>query len=139
MTTEYNKMLIEKVFNEVMNGRNMGSIEKFIAPGYVNHGIPNAKTGPAGFREIIQQFLDAFPDMKITMENIIAEGDMVATCGYWTGTNEGSFMGAPASGKQVKCAYIDFWKIQNGMCTENWVQMDMVGVMMQTDAMAMPV
>ena len=138
MSTETNKKLIERVFNEAMNERNFGILDEIVAPGYVNYGIPNSKTGAAGLKAILQQFLDAFPDMKITIEHVIGEGNMVATSGYWTGTNKGSFMGAPASGKEVKVAYIDFWKIENGKCAENWVQMDMIGLMMQTGAMPMP-
>jgi steroid delta-isomerase-like uncharacterized protein len=138
MATEQNKKLIEKLFTDAMNGRKLNVIDEVIAPGFTNHGIPNAKTGPAGFKEIIQQFIDAFPDMKIKVETIIAENDYVATNGYWTGTNKGSFMGMPASNKQVKVAYVDFWKIQNGKAVENWVQMDMAGMMVQTGAMPAP-
>jgi predicted ester cyclase len=63
--------------------------------------------------------------MQITVESIVADGDEVATRGYWTGTNKGSFMGMPSTGKKVKVPYVDWWKIQNGKFTENWVQMDM--------------
>ena len=135
MTTDQNKKLIEKLFNEVMNGRNLDLVEQIIAPTFVNHGIPNAKTGPSGFKEIIQQFLDGYPDMRINLEHIVAEGDHVATRGYWTGANKGSFMGMPPTGKKVRVDFIDFWNIQNGKCVENWVQMDMVGMMMQTGTM----
>ena len=138
MSTETNKKLIEKVFNEAMNERNFDILDQIVAPGYVNHGIPNWKTGADGLKEILKQFLYAYPDMKITIKHVIGEDNMVTTSGYWNGTNKGSFMGAPASGKEVKIAYIDLWKIEDGKCAENWVQMDMIGLMMQTGAMPMP-
>ena len=138
MPAEENKKLIEKIFNEVINERNFDKLDQIFAPNYVNYGIPNSKPGPDGFKEILQQFLDAYPDMKITIEHLIAEGNMVATSGYWTGTNKGSFMGAAPSNKPVKVSYIDLWKIENSKCIENWVQMDMIGMMMQTGAMPMP-
>lgn len=131
MATDQNKKVIEKLFTEVMNGKKLNLIDEIIAPSYANHGIPNAKKGPAGFKEIIQQFFDAFPDMKVTRESTVAEGDIVATRGYWTGTNKGSFMGMPSTGKKVRVNYADFWKVQNGKCVENWVTMDMVGMMAQ--------
>src|SRR5258705_13075291 len=109
MTPDQNKKLIQQLFGEAMNGRNLALIDNIIAPGFVNHGIPDAKPGPEGFKAVIQQFFDAFPDMGINQEHIIAEGDIVATRGYWTGTNNGSFMGMPPTGKQVRVEYADFW------------------------------
>src|SRR5881396_3714992 len=106
MKTEENKQLVKKLFSEVMNDRKLSLIDQYISPAYVNHGIPNAKTGGAGFREIMQQFLDGFPDMKINIEHVIGEDNMVATRGYWTGTNKGSFMGNPPTNKTIRIDYI---------------------------------
>lgn len=135
MKTEENKQLVKKIFNEAFNARNMSIVDDLIDPFYVNRGIPNAKTGAAGLKEILQQFTDGFPDMKINVEHIIAEDNMVATRGYWTGTNKGSFMGVPPSNKQVRIEYIDVWKIENGKAVENWVQMDMASLMQQIGMM----
>ena len=135
MGTDSNKKIIEDLFSEVVNGQNLSATDKFIGPGYVNHGIPNAKTGPSGFKEIIQQFISAFPDLHVTQQQFIADGDTVAVRGYWTGTNKGSFIGAPASGRKVRVDYVDIWRIQNGKGVENWVQMDMLGVMQQIGVM----
>jgi steroid delta-isomerase-like uncharacterized protein len=131
MTTEQNKAIVKKLFEEGMNQRKLSMADEVIGNDFVNHGIPNAKKGPEGFREIIQQFLDAFPDMKINVEFIISEGDMVATKGTWTGTNKGSFMGMPVTNKKVNVGYADFWKLKNGKCIENWVEMDIAGLMQQ--------
>src|SRR5690349_18274546 len=108
MTTDQNKKVIERLFSEGMNGRKFNVVDEVIASSFVNHGMPGSKTGPSGFRGILQQFLDAFPDMNIKLENIIAEGDMVATRGYWTGTNQGSFMGMPSTGKKVRVEFVDY-------------------------------
>ncbi|HYV93557.1 MAG TPA: ester cyclase [Chitinophagales bacterium] len=138
MTPDQNKNLVQQMFTEVINGKNLDAAGKYIAPGFVNHGIPNATTGPDGFKEIVKQFTDGFPDMHVYQESLIAEGDTVVTRGYWTGTHKGNFMGIPGTGKQVRADYIDVWKIQNDKATENWVQMDMVGVMQQLGAMPAP-
>ena len=139
MTTDHNKKIIESLYNDAINRKNLPVIDLVISPDFVSHGIPNAKTGPEGFKEMIKRFSDAFPDRNITIENMIAEGDVVATRGYWTGTNKGEFMGLPASGKKVKVEYADFWKISEGMCIENWVQMDLAGLMVQEGAMSEPI
>jgi predicted ester cyclase len=75
--------------------------------------------------------MNAFPDMDINLENIIAEDNLVATRGYWTATHKGQFMGIDATGKKVNVRYIDFWKVENGKCVENWVQMDFLSLMQQ--------
>ena len=138
MTSDQNKKLILQLFGEAMNGRNLALIDNLIAPGFINHGIPDAKPGPEGFKATIQQFFDAFPDMGIDVEQIIAEGDLVATRGYWTGTNKGSFMGMPPTNRKVRVDYADFWKIENDQCIENWVQMDIASVMQQLGGMSAP-
>jgi steroid delta-isomerase-like uncharacterized protein len=125
MATEQNKKIIQRLFKEVMNEQKFNLIDEFISNSFINHGLPNSKPGQAGFREILQMMTKAFPDMKVTAEQYVAEGDSVATRGYWTGTHNSDFMNFPATGKKVKVAYVDFWKITNGKITENWVQMDM--------------
>jgi steroid delta-isomerase-like uncharacterized protein len=131
MSAEQNKTVIKKLFEQGMNERKFEMLKDIIGPDFINHGIPNANRGPEGFKEVLGQFLTGYPDMKINLENIIADGDMVATRGYWTGTNNGSFMGIPATGKKVKVDFIDVWKMLEGKCQENWVQMDMMGLMQQ--------
>lgn len=131
MITDQNKKLIEQMFNEVMNGKDLSKVSKYIAPDFIHRGIPNAKGGPEGFTEVLQQFFSAFPDMRINVEHLLGDGDMVATRGHWTGTNKGSFMGMPATGKQVRVEFIDVWKLKDGMCVANWVQMDNAGMMQQ--------
>ena len=131
MSTEKNKKVVEKLFAEGLSGKNLDVIDELIAPKFVNHGIPDAKPGPAGFKEVVKQFLTGFPDMKINAKQVVAEGDSVATMGYWTGTHKGTFMGIPATNKTVQVSYIDWWTVENGKCTENWVQMDMPAMMAQ--------
>ena len=76
-------------------------------------------------------FLTAFPDFHVTLEDVIAEGDKVASRGVWRGTHQGNFMGIPATGKSVAVSYSDIWRFENGKAVENWVQMDMLGLMQQ--------
>ena len=131
MTTEQNKKIIQRLFNEGMTERKFQVFDELISDKFVNHGIPNAQTGPKGFLAIVQLFLQGFPDMKINILEIVAEGETVATRGYLSATHNGVFMGVNASGKKVRIDYIDFWKLENGKCMENWVQMDIAGVMQQ--------
>jgi len=136
--SDQKKKLIQQLFGEAMNRRSLALIPDIIAPDFALHGIPDSKPGPDGFKAIIQGFIEAFPDFTVNAEQIIAEGDTVATRGYWTGTNNGSFMGMPPTGKQIRVDYSDFWKIQNEKCIATWVQMDMAGLMRQLSEIAAP-
>lgn len=130
MTTAQNKKIVRRMFEEAMNQKNLSLVNELIADKYVNHDMPGA-TGPDGMRKIIETFFDGFPDMQIRLQEVIGEGNMVATRGEWTGTHKGSFMGIPATGKRVKINYIDMWRMEDGKGVENWVQMDIPGLMQQ--------
>ena len=129
------KAIIKKIFEEVLNNNNLSAADEILHPEYTNYSIPVHEKGPEGFKQVIGMFRNAFPDMHITLEDIITEGDKIATRGYWTGTHKGDFMGIPATGKSVKVPYIDIWNAENGKLKENWVQMDMISCMQQLGVM----
>ena len=131
MSTEENKRLVVRLFSEAMNNKNPEVVDEIISLSYVNHGFPNTNPGIEGFKEIIEQFTKTFPDMHIDQEVVMAENDMVATKGTWKGTHKGDFMGIAATGKEVEVSFMDMWKFKDGKAVENWVQMDMAGLMQQ--------
>ena len=116
MTAPQNKEIVQQLFKEGICKKNLNLLDQLIHPQYVNHGIPDAQPGPDGFKEIIQTFHEAFPDMDITIDNIIAEGDFVAIRGCWQATHQGQFMGVPATGSSVRVRYTDFWRVVDGQC-----------------------
>jgi steroid delta-isomerase-like uncharacterized protein len=131
MSAEQNKTLIRRGFEEGINQRKFDYFDQALAPTYINHNMPAPAPGPEGFKQVIAMFINAFPDMQITVEDAIAEGDKVATRGTWRGTHKGDFMSIPATGKSVAVSYSDIWRVENGRAVENWVQMDMLGLMQQ--------
>lgn len=131
MSANTGESLVRRFFEEGFNGRNLDLIDELIASEYVNHNMPAPAPGPDGFKRVITGFISAFPDMRITIEDVVSEGDRVATRGTWTGTHDGEFNGIPATGRSVAISYCDIWRIENGRFVENWVQMDMVGLMGQ--------
>ncbi|NEU09318.1 ester cyclase [Flavihumibacter sp. R14] len=131
MSAEENKKLVERLFSEVISGKSPDALDQLISPKFAHHGVPGEKPGVAGFKETIKAFQTAFPDLEVHAQQIVAEGNEVATRGYLTGTSKGSFMGMPATGKQVRIDYIDWWRFEDGKAIENWVQMDTPGMMAQ--------
>lgn len=133
-----NKTLVKRVFEEILNNNNLKAADEVFHTDYTNYSMPAPQKGPEGFKQVIGMFRGAFPDMHITVEEIIAEGNKIATRGYWTGTHNGDFMGIAATNKSVKVPYIDMWVAENGRLKENWVQMDMVSCMQQLGVMPPP-
>lgn len=138
MSTETNKTIVHRIFEEGFNQNKPQVWDELIAPNYVNHDFPTPAPGAEGFKMVAGMFLAAFPDLHATLEGAVAEGDRVATRGYFTGTHKGEFNGIPATGKSVQVKYIDVWRLENGKAVENWVQMDMVGLMQQLGVMPAP-
>lgn len=134
MSSETNKAAARRIFDEIMNKRDLSLINDLIADNYVNHDMPVPEKGKAGFKMIIEGFLAAFPDMHIHVAEVTGDGDLVATRGEWHGTHSGDFMNTPATGKTVKVKYIDMWRFENGKGVENWVQMDMPGLWKQLNS-----
>jgi predicted ester cyclase len=138
MSTQENKALVRRIFEEGINQNKPSVFDELIAPTYVNYSFPVPAPGVEGFKMVIGLFRTAFPDIQITLEEEFAEGDKVSTRGYFTGTHTGDFQGIPATGKQVKVEYIDVWRVANGQLVENWVQMDQLGMMQQLGVIPTP-
>ena len=138
MSTQENKALVRRIFEEGINQNQTSVFDELIAPTYVNHDLPVPTPGPGGFKMVIGMFRAAFPDMRVTLEEEIAEDDKVSTRGYFTGTHQGDFQGIAPTGKQFKIKYIDVWRVENGKLVENWVQMDQLGLMQQLGVIPVP-
>jgi predicted ester cyclase len=138
MSTETNKTIIRRIFEEGLNQDKPSVLDELIAPTYVNHDLPAPAPGSEGFKMVVGMFKNGFPDLRVTIEGAVAEGDRVATRGYFSGTHKGEFNGIPATGKSVKVTYLDIWRLENGKAVENWVQMDMMGLMQQLGVMPAP-
>ena len=89
---------------------------------------PNLRAFQDGWQ---RPFLDAFSDKVRVDEARIAEGGRVAAFGRQEATHAGDLMGVPATGRRVQVRYMDFWKVVDGKIRDNWVMIDVVGVMRQ--------
>jgi steroid delta-isomerase-like uncharacterized protein len=138
MTIEQNKAIVRRVFDEIVNKGNLDVADELLADDYMNHDFPAPTPGPAGFKMVTTMFRSAFPDIVVTLEDEFAEGDKVVTRGVFEGTHTGDFMDIPATGRQVTIKYLDIWRLENGKAKENWVQMDLLGLMQQLGVIPAP-
>ena len=132
MSTEDNKALMHRFFEEVFNQKNVVAIDEFIAPNHVDHTLPPfLPTTPEGTKRAISAYLTAFPDLHITIEDMFAEGDKVVTSFTSRGTQKRAFMGIPPTGKQVAVSSIVIARIAGSKIVEQWGLDDQMGMMQQ--------
>ena len=135
MSTEENKKLVRR-YQEAYNTGKLDELDGILAPELISHNhLPGAPTGLVGAKAVHQGLLVAFPDSRTTIEDLVAEGDRVVMRGTLTGTNTGSFMGAPPTGKSFKVTIMSVFRIASGKIVEHWGVVDGTGVMQQLGLM----
>ena len=132
MSTEENKAIVRRDTEEVWHKGNLSIIPEIIDPNYVYHAPSGMEfKGPEGFRQMVTIFRTAFPDMRFTIEDMVAEGDMVAVRITDRGTHKGEFMGIAPTGKKVTMTEAMFIRFEGDKEVEAWGCADMLGMMQQ--------
>ena len=140
MSTEQNKALSRRFMEEVVNRGNISLVDELVAPDFVEHEElpPGITPGREAIKQLPAIFRSAFPDFKVTIDDLIAEGDKVVVRTTWSGTHKGEFMGLAATGKGVSFGVIDIIRIAGGKFVEHWGQMDNMGMMQQLGVVPAP-
>lgn len=139
MSAEQNKAVVRHVLDEVWNAHNLAKCDELYVADYVDHDPSTPPTNTlAEFKKSTQATLAAFPDLYVTVEAMIAEGDLVAKRYTMTGTQQGEFMGVPPSGRPVTMTGITIYRIKDGKVAECWWNYDALGLMMQIGAIPTP-
>jgi predicted ester cyclase len=132
VSDEDNKVLVRRFVDEVQSGGNIDLIDEICSPQFVNHSAPPGIPADCdGIKMVTAMFRRAFPDSYFTVEDMMAEGDKVATRKTFHGTHEGEFMGIPPSGRSVSMGLMDIVRISEGRVVEHWSVGDSLGMMQQ--------
>ncbi|GAC1447446.1 MAG: hypothetical protein PVSMB1_19730 [Gemmatimonadaceae bacterium] len=132
--SDQNKALARRALEEVWNKGNLAVINELVASNATYHdaNVPGGKfTGPEGVKQFVQIYRGAFPDVRITIDDQIAERDTVCTRWTATGTHKGEFMGIAPTGKATTVTGVDIDRYQNGKVVEAWASYDMLGMLQQ--------
>ncbi len=129
MSSEQNKMIASRFYDEILNGRKMDIADEILSLQYVDHsaGAP----GLENFKQYLGMITSVFPDIKVTIEDLLADDDKVAVRLTIHGTQLGSFRGFPATGKQVTWTGMDIVHISKGKITERWSERDFLNMLLQ--------
>ena len=130
--SEANKNVARGFYEDVFNKKNLDALEKYCAPQFRDHHpMPGQGPGIPGVREVFGMFVGAFPDLKFTVEELIAERDLVVARFTVVGTHKGPVFGAPATGKTVTFHGMDMIRVVDGKATDVWHYGDEMMVLAQ--------
>ncbi|GAC1360591.1 MAG: ester cyclase [Ktedonobacteraceae bacterium] len=138
MSAEENKALTRRFYEEVFNKKNLAACDEFIDPNGIDHGLPPGLTGIEGTKQFISMYLAAFPDLQMTIEDLVAEGDRVALRWTCRGTHRGELMGIPPTGRQVTVTGIEINRFAGGKSIEHWLNNDTFGMLQQLGVIPAP-
>ena len=116
-----NKALIRRIFDEVIPSGDTTTMRDLFAPEWVDHDpLPGQPAGADGAEYVVSTMHTAHPDLHFTIEDLIAESDLVAV--RWTlhGTNTGPMLGRPPTGQPVELAAIAIFRVADGKIVERW-------------------
>ena len=131
MSAESNKTIIRRLFQMIQDGNSM-NVEEIFASNWVNHDptLPPMQ-GFDGARQLINMWSTSLSNRKVTIEDMVAEGERVAARFTFSGTNTGPLMGIPPTGKTANSTGIGIFRVVDGKLTENWVNFDALGMLQQ--------
>ncbi|OGO18404.1 MAG: hypothetical protein A2Z15_02170 [Chloroflexi bacterium RBG_16_50_11] len=131
MSAKRNKVAVRQIIEEAFNKGNLTVVDGVMAAEYVYHSSSGDAKGPDGFKQMINMFRTAFPDINSTIEDIVAEGDKVATRATLRGTHQGNFMGIAPTGKKINVAASGLIRFAGSKEVEAWGNMDMLSMYQQ--------
>jgi steroid delta-isomerase-like uncharacterized protein len=131
--SEQNKAVVRRLFEELWNKGNLLVADELFGPNYAHNdpSTPDFGRGPGSEKKRASLYRTAFPDLRLTIEDMIAEGDEVTARWSCRGTHKGDLSGIPPTGKQVSISGVSIARLANGKVVENWVNWDALGLMQQ--------
>ncbi len=121
MMLDANKALIRRLFEEVIPAGDPTAMRQLVCQEFIDHDpLPGQPAGVEGAEYVVATMQGAHPDLRFTIEDLIAEGDRVTIRWTLRGTNTGPMLGRPPSGQPVELAAIVIFRIANGKIAERW-------------------
>jgi steroid delta-isomerase-like uncharacterized protein len=139
MSPEENKKLVLDHYEAFVHRHDDAAVRKQLAADFVDHEMPaGTPPGPEAALRWGQTLRTAFPDLRVKIEDIVAEGDLVAVRASWTGTHQGPFppLSAEPTNRRAVLTGMVFWRVRDGQIVERWATLDRLGLMQQLGAKA---
>jgi steroid delta-isomerase-like uncharacterized protein len=139
MSAEESKDIVRRFWGVWEEG-NIDLVDELLAPDYVNHtpATPDQPTGPEGVKGVVGMFRNGMPDLRVVIQDMIAEGDKVAVRYTLEGTHEGEFFGIPPTGRRLSIKSIAVERVSEGRIREHWRVTDSLDMMQQLGVVSEP-
>ncbi|HSS79149.1 MAG TPA: ester cyclase [Thermoanaerobaculia bacterium] len=136
MSTERFKSIVQRLVVEAQQDGHLAVVDEILSPEFVDHtplqGVPPTRDGVKVLFAALQA---AFPDLRVTIHDQVAEEDRVVTRKTLAGTHNGAFLGVPATGKQVSMDVIDVLRFSGDQVTDHWAAFDQLSLLVQMGAL----
>jgi len=133
--SEANKATVRRLVEEVQNRHDPARMDAFFTPNFINHleapDLSSEHNTVERAKIAFREMFTAFPDLHVTIQDQVAEGDKVVTHKLFQGTHQGTFMGIAPTGRQITFAVIDILRLDNGKVVEHWAIQDRLALMQQ--------
>ena len=141
VSVEENKAIARRWSEELWGRANLAVADEIAAPDYVRHesGAPFQARGPEGVKRLVSMLCAMLPDLRIVVEDVIAEGDKVVSRYTSVATDTEGFMGRLPTGKVIRTPAIQIFRFaDDGRIVESWADWDMMGMMQQLGVVPTP-
>jgi steroid delta-isomerase-like uncharacterized protein len=139
MSLEDNKAIIRGYVEAVWNQQQVDRADEFMAPDFLDHAsLPGQAPGLEGWKKKWAMYLAGIPDLRVTIEELVAEGDKVGVRRTYEGTHQGELLGVPPTGNHVQIGGISIFRLAGGKIAESWEQVDLLALMQQLGALPTP-
>jgi steroid delta-isomerase-like uncharacterized protein len=133
MTTDDNKALVRQFIERVFERGDVAAVDELVAADFVPHTYPGT-TDREGLKRAMERVSQGLSDTRFTIEDVVAEGDLVAVRLTSGATQVGEFMGMRPTGKRYEIEEIHIFRVADGRISEHWHQFDQLGMMRQLGA-----
>jgi len=121
---------------EAINTGNLALLDEVVAPDYTEHS--EGFQGVEPFKQQLAAFRAAFPDLRVSIEDLLIDGDRFASRTTVTGTHTGDLMGMPATGRHISVEAVDIGRVENGRAKERWGGLNMYSMLTQLGVIPAP-
>jgi predicted ester cyclase len=120
MVIEQQKELVRRVFEQALNQGQLAVIDELFSPAFIDHSTPEQTPGPSGVRAYFTEVRTGFPDLHVSIDLLLTEGELVALRTTWRGTHLGMYEGIAPTGRTTARNMLQIFRLQDGKIVEEW-------------------
>jgi len=133
---EENKSLVRRWMAEVWNKGNLAVADELFAPTYIHRTPTTTLPDLAAFKQMISDFRAGVPDVQVTIQDLLTDGDKIITRWVLTGTHQGELLGIAPTNKSITLSGITIQRVENGRIAESWAEFNAGGLRQYLQASA---